>query len=100
MTQVVTNSTRIREGIGRKAANALLVKPNQIGTLTETLAAVELAKENGMKIVMSHRSGETGGHKHRGYCRCRKRRVHQIRRAVPQRPHRKIQPPAAHCKGK
>ena len=55
----VTNSTRIREGIGRKAANALLVKPNQIGTLTETLAAVELAKENGMKIVMSHRSGET-----------------------------------------
>ena len=41
----VTNSTRIREGIGRKAANALLVKPNQIGTLTETLAAVELAKE-------------------------------------------------------
>ncbi len=55
----VTNSTRIREGIGRKTANALLVKPNQIGTLTETLAAVELAKENGMKIVMSHRSGET-----------------------------------------
>ena len=55
----VTNSTRIREGIGRKAANELLVKPNQIGTLTETLAAVELAKENGMKIVMSHRSGET-----------------------------------------
>ena len=55
----VTNSIRIREGIGRKAANALLVKPNQIGTLTETLAAVELAKENGMKIVMSHRSGET-----------------------------------------
>ena len=55
----VTNSTRIREGIGRKAANALLVKPSQIGTLTETLAAVELAKENGMKIVMSHRSGET-----------------------------------------
>uniref|UniRef100_UPI003AF1D406 phosphopyruvate hydratase n=1 Tax=Hominenteromicrobium sp. TaxID=3073581 RepID=UPI003AF1D406 len=55
----VTNSTRIREGIGRKAANALLVKPNQIGTLMETLAAVELAKENGMKIVMSHRSGET-----------------------------------------
>lgn len=55
----VTNSTRIREGIGRKAANSLLVKPNQIGTLTETLAAAELAKENGMKIVMSHRSGET-----------------------------------------
>lgn len=59
----MTCSLRIRhefaEGIGRKAANALLVKPNQIGTLTETLAAVELAKENGMKIVMSHRSGET-----------------------------------------
>ena len=55
----VTNPIRIREGIERKAANALLVKPNQIGTLTETLAAVELAKENGMKIILSHRSGET-----------------------------------------
>lgn len=55
----VTNPERIREGILRKAANAVLVKPNQIGTLTETLAAITLAKENGMRTVLSHRSGET-----------------------------------------
>ena len=55
----VTNPERIREGILRKAANAVLIKPNQIGTLTETLAAIGLAKENGMKTILSHRSGET-----------------------------------------
>ncbi|MBQ2668687.1 MAG: phosphopyruvate hydratase [Clostridia bacterium] len=55
----VTNPQRIREGILRKAANAVLVKPNQIGTLTETLDAVRLAKENGMRTILSHRSGET-----------------------------------------
>ena len=55
----VTNPDRVQGGIHLQVANAVLVKLNQIGTLTETLAAVELAKENGMKIVMSHRSGET-----------------------------------------
>lgn len=55
----VTNPIRIREGIQRKAANAVLIKPNQIGTLTETLAAIGLARDNGMKTILSHRSGET-----------------------------------------
>ena len=53
------NPARIREGIERRAANALLVKPNQIGTLTETLTAIGLARDNGMKTILSHRSGET-----------------------------------------
>ena len=55
----VTNPERIREGILRKAGNAVLIKPNQIGTLSETLAAINLAKDNGMKTILSHRSGET-----------------------------------------
>ncbi len=55
----VTNSTRLRQGIERGIANAILVKVNQIGTLTETLEAVETAHKAGYRAVMSHRSGET-----------------------------------------
>lgn len=55
----VTNPKRLRQGIERKAANALLVKVNQIGTLTETSEAVGLAQRHKYKTVMSHRSGET-----------------------------------------
>jgi enolase len=55
----VTNPTRLAEGINRGCANALLVKVNQIGTLTETLDAVQLAHRNGYRCMMSHRSGET-----------------------------------------
>lgn len=55
----VTNPARLQEGIEKKAANALLVKVNQIGTLTETFDAVELAHRNGYRTMMSHRSGET-----------------------------------------
>ena len=55
----VTNPTRLRRGIERGAANALLVKVNQIGTLTETLDAVALAHRSGYRCMMSHRSGET-----------------------------------------
>jgi enolase len=55
----VTNPTRLADGIARKAANALLVKVNQIGTLTETLDAVNLAHRSGYRCMMSHRSGET-----------------------------------------
>ncbi len=55
----VTNVERLQRGIDEKAANALLVKVNQIGTLTETLDAVELAHRNGFHTMMSHRSGET-----------------------------------------
>ena len=55
----VTNSQRLQMGIDRKTANSILVKVNQIGTLTETLDAVSLATRNGYSAVMSHRSGET-----------------------------------------
>jgi enolase len=55
----VTNPERLEEGIERGAANALLVKVNQIGTLTETLDAVTLAHHSGYRTMMSHRSGET-----------------------------------------
>ncbi len=55
----VTNPTRLQRGIEEKSANALLVKVNQIGSLTETLDAVALAQSNGFRCMMSHRSGET-----------------------------------------
>ncbi|MDP9182791.1 MAG: phosphopyruvate hydratase [Actinomycetota bacterium] len=55
----VTNPKRLAEGIGKGTANALLVKVNQIGTLTETLDAVNLAHRSGYRCMMSHRSGET-----------------------------------------
>ena len=56
----VTNTARLRKGIQEKLANAVLIKPNQIGTLSETLDAIRLAHANGYKTVISHRSGETG----------------------------------------
>lgn len=55
----VTNSARLQQGIDRGAANSILVKVNQIGTLTETIEAVQKAHKNGYTAVMSHRSGET-----------------------------------------
>ena len=55
----VTNASIIREGIEKKVANSVLIKPNQIGTLTETLRAVSLARSAGYTTVLSHRSGET-----------------------------------------
>ena len=55
----VTNPKRLQKGIDEEVANAILIKPNQIGTLTETLETINLAKENGYNTVISHRSGET-----------------------------------------
>ncbi len=55
----VTNTKILAEGIARKAANSILIKPNQIGTLTETLAAIKMATDAGFSAVVSHRSGET-----------------------------------------
>ncbi len=55
----VTNPIRIQMGITQKIANAVLIKVNQIGTLTETMAAIKLAQKNKYKVVISHRSGET-----------------------------------------
>jgi enolase len=55
----VTNTERLKRGIDSHVANSILIKVNQIGTLTETLAAIRMARENGYTAVMSHRSGET-----------------------------------------
>ncbi|MBQ9658913.1 MAG: phosphopyruvate hydratase [Clostridia bacterium] len=55
----VTNQRRLQKGILGKIANAILIKPNQIGTLTETLDTIELAHKSGYKTIISHRSGET-----------------------------------------
>ena len=56
---LVTNITRIKKSIDVKASNAILLKPNQIGTLSETHAALKMARDAGWGAVMSHRSGET-----------------------------------------
>jgi enolase len=55
----VTNTSRIKKGIERGAGNAVLIKMNQIGTITQTLEAVELSKKAGFAPIISHRSGET-----------------------------------------
>ena len=55
----VTNSERLRKGIQMKAGNTILIKPNQIGSITETIATVEMARAHGFKTILSHRSGET-----------------------------------------
>ena len=55
----VTNTARLRRGIERGAANAILIKVNQIGTLTEAVEAIELAQSSGYRVIISHRSGET-----------------------------------------
>ena len=55
----VTNTERLKKGIEMKVANSILIKVNQIGSLTETLAAIEMAKSAGYKAIISHRSGET-----------------------------------------
>jgi enolase len=54
-----TNVTRLSRGISLKASNSILIKPNQIGTLTETIAAVKMAQKAGWTAIVSHRSGET-----------------------------------------
>jgi enolase len=56
---LVTNIERLQKGIDLHAANAILIKPNQIGTLTETIRAIQLAKKHGWNTIVSHRSGET-----------------------------------------
>jgi len=56
---LVTNPERLQRAIDMKAANAILIKPNQIGTLSETIQTLQLAKKNGWRTVISHRSGET-----------------------------------------
>lgn len=56
---LVTNTDLLQQGLDSKAANAILIKPNQIGSLSETIQAVQLAQSRGWGTIMSHRSGET-----------------------------------------
>ncbi len=56
---LVTNPKRLNEAISKRIANAVLIKPNQIGTLSETLQTIDIAKKNNYKVIISHRSGET-----------------------------------------
>lgn len=58
----VTNTIRLQEAITQKACNAILIKPNQIGTLSETIECIRLAQAHGFKVAVSHRSGDTPGH--------------------------------------
>ena len=55
----VTNKKRLEEAISKKSINAIIIKPNQVGTLTETLETMELARDNNIECIISHRSGET-----------------------------------------
>jgi enolase len=55
----VTNSARLREGLKEKAANSIIIKPNQVGTLTEAVACIKLAQQHNYQVIVSHRSGET-----------------------------------------
>ena len=55
----VTNVERLQMAIDKKSINAMIIKPNQIGTLSETLATMKLARENNIELIVSHRSGET-----------------------------------------
>jgi enolase len=90
----VTNTEILQHGIARGAANSILIKPNQIGTLTETLAAIEMAEKAGYASVVSHRSGETGGHDDRRPQRMHGRDPDQDRLSVPLGPHGQVQPAA------
>ena len=79
----VTSSAFLERGIAENVANAILVKVNQIGTLTEALDTVEVARRAGYGTVMSHRSGRHGGHDHRRPRRRDERRADQDGSAVP-----------------
>jgi len=54
-----TNISRLRQGFQEKAANSIIIKPNQVGTLTETMECIKLAKKHSYQVIVSHRSGET-----------------------------------------
>ena len=88
----VTNPERLRQGIERGVANSILVKVNQIGTLTETVEAVRLAQASGYTAVMSHRSGRDRGRHDRRPRRRARHRPDQDGRARALRPHRQVQP--------
>ncbi len=92
----VTNTERLEKGIDKGVANSILVKVNQIGTLTETLDAIEMAKRAGYTAVMSPPLRRDRGHHHRRPRGRHQRRPDQDRRPGPLRPRRQVQPAAPH----
>ena len=88
----VTNVTRLARGIESGVANSILVKVNQIGTVSETLDAIRLGAEHGYASIISHRSGETVRHVHRRPRGGDGRRADQDRLRVALRSHREVQP--------
>ena len=92
----VTNPAIIQQGIQKAIANAVLVKVNQVGTLTETMQAIELAKRAGYGTVISHRSGETEDTFVADLAVAVNAGPDQDRLAGAQRAHRQVQPAPAH----
>ncbi len=95
----VTNTERLKRGIDSGVGNSILIKVNQIGTLTETLAAIDMAREAGYTAVMSHRSGETEDTTIADLAVATGLRADQDRRAVALGPRGQVQPAAAHRGG-
>ena len=81
----VTNKKLLQKGIDLGIANAILLKLNQIGTVTETLETIKLARENNYKTIISHRSGETEDNYISGFCRRTKSRPNKNRLNVKRR---------------
>ena len=86
----VTNTKRLQDGIDKGIANSILIKPNQIGTLSETLDAILMAQKAGYTTVISHRSGETEDTTIADIAVAVKRRTDQDRSSVPGRADLKI----------
>ena len=92
----VTNYRAASRGIETGVANSILIKVNQIGTLTETLEAIEMAKRAGYTCVISHRVRRDRGHDDRRYRGCGERRTDQDRCAGPLGSRRQVQPAASY----
>ena len=95
----VTNTKILKQGIAKGVANSILIKINQIGTLSETFAAITMANRAGYTAVISHRSGETEDSMIADIAVAHQRRTDQDRFAVALRPDREVQPAAAHRGG-
>ena len=92
----VTNTKLLKKGIETGAGNSILIKVNQIGTLTETFAAIEMAKKAGFTAVISHRSGETEDTTIADLAVAANTGQHQDRLGLAHRSDRQVQPAAAH----
>jgi enolase len=95
----VTNPAILRRGIERGVANAILIKLNQIGTLSETLETMRIAREAGYAVVVSHRSGETEDTTIADLAVATRGRADQDRIPLPHRPRVQVQPPAPDRRG-